>query len=148
MVDRIRMLSKELDYMRFTVAGITIRKMKSPMLQSIKTGIELYSWRSIHFCEWAGELQISKILFRSNREDSCFVSQFQSISYMWQQLDSFEVPLRVARSKWTKNPKSFAKNAKSLQKMPNKLKQVECCWFWHIQVNNLAKTQQYSWTRH
>jgi len=46
------------------------------------------------------------------------------------------------------------KNAKSAQKMPNKLKQAKCCWFWYYQISNLAqwcttlKTQWCSWTRH
>jgi len=48
------------------------------------------------------------------------------------------------------NKKAKQLNAKSLQKMANKLKlkQVECCCFWHFQMINLAKTQCYSWTRH
>jgi len=54
---------------------------------------------------------------------------------------------RVARSKWIKNAEPLAKNAKSLHRMPNKLKQAECCWFWYYQVSNLAKTQWFSWTR-
>jgi len=53
---------------------------------------------------------------------------------------------RVARTKWTKNAKPLAKNAKSLQKAPNKLKQAECCWFWYYQMSNFVKTQWCLWT--
>jgi len=49
--------------------------------------------------------------------------------------------IRVARSKFKKMPNRLQKNAKSLQKMPNKLKQAECCWFWYYQMSNLPKTQ-------
>jgi len=39
-----------------------------------------------------------------------------------------------------KMPNHLQKNAKSLKKMLNKLKQAVCCWFWYYQISNLDKT--------